>query len=203
MRLLTAILLVGLLFATTITTAQSDPTPTPNIPPVQQTLTAIPQLAATSTPAPPEALPAALAVITPDNAAAIEELRVLPGHIGGAWNVTFSPDGTLLASAGRDHAVRLWDVETGELVREFLDHTTWVIGVDFSPDGRWLVTGESGSSADDRFTVQARMQLWDVETGELLRVYEGHTGGIWSVDFSPDGQMLVSAGLKAACGCGM
>ena len=35
------------------------------------------------------------------------------------WNVTFSPDGKMLSSCGEDSGVRVWDTETGSLIRSF------------------------------------------------------------------------------------
>ena len=56
-----------------------------------------------------------------------------------------------------------------------------VNGVDVSADGRTMLTG-----SDDRL-----VRLWDVENGELLRVYEGATASVGPVAFSPDGRMAL------------
>jgi hypothetical protein len=61
------------------------------------------------------------------------------------------PDGTRLATAGRDRAVWLWDLERGEEVARLLGHTDYVWSLAFSRDGRTLASG----SGD--FTVR----LWD------------------------------------------
>ncbi|MBD2083601.1 hypothetical protein H6F52_01170 [Coleofasciculus sp. FACHB-542] len=38
------------------------------------------------------------------------------------------------------------------------------------------------------------VQLWDASSGECLKAFQGHTNGVWSVVFSPDGQILASGG---------
>ena len=55
-------------------------------------------------------------------------------------NITFSPDGRLIAGGGNDHTVRLWNAETGEPVGQPLTgHQDTVSRVAFSPDGRRLI----------------------------------------------------------------
>jgi WD40 repeat protein len=83
----------------------------------------------------------------------------------GAATAVFSPDGSRLATAGFDVA-GVWDAHTGDLV--FLaGHPGGVDSVDFSPDGRYLVTGGS----DGRFRV------WDAETGAEL--WNGMAATLW------------------------
>jgi hypothetical protein len=74
-----------------------------------------------------------------------------------------------LASGSADQTVRIWNIRTGECLKNFKEHTSWVYSVIFSPDGRTLASG----SRDET------IKLWDVKTGECLktlrseRPYEG------------------------------
>ena len=111
----------------------------------------------------------------------------LGAHQDEVNSVTFSPDGSMLASASEDNYIRLWEVSTGRYIRYFWGHTKkgsgdGVTSVVFSPDGQMLASGGRD------YTVR----LWNVATSELIRTLEEHQDVVNSVAFSPDGQMLVS-----------
>ena len=64
--------------------------------------------------------------------------------------VSFSPDGTKLASASFDKTVRLWDVKTGKVLHTFTGHSDFVYAVAFAPDGRVVRDREQGPHRADR-----------------------------------------------------
>jgi WD40 repeat protein len=95
----------------------------------------------------------------------------------------FSPDGSLLATAGVDHVARIWNPATGEQLALLEGHTNNVWGVDFSPDGRLLAT----SSTD------GTVRLWDTQGWQHVRTLSGHSNVVVTVVFSPDGTKLATA----------
>ena len=102
-------------------------------------------------------------------------------HTAGVRSVSFSPDGTLLASGASNGTIFVWDVETGEKV-ETLAGQGGIISLSFSPDSTLLAWSSFGSSS--------RVFVWDVETGERVETLAGHTDGVRSLSFSPDGSLL-------------
>lgn len=112
--------------------------------------------------------------------------------------LSFSQDGTLLAAAtagapGRADSkyIHVWRMPDGQPVARFRGHDDEVLSVEFSSDGRWLLT----ASRD------ARARLWDVSElvagGEteprFLEEFAEHTWWVWSARFSPDNRWIVTA----------
>jgi WD40 repeat protein len=102
----------------------------------------------------------------------------------GVFEVVFSPDGRLLASGGRDHVVRLWDVRTGRLVRSLTGHDAAVTALAFTSDSRRLAS--AGAEHDNT------VRVWDVRTGASLHTLTAHGDWVTSVAFAPGGMTLAS-----------
>ncbi len=97
-------------------------------------------------------------------------------------DVTFSPDGLLLASTSQELTVRLWDAKTGAARGTLEGHSTSVNVVSFSPDSKQLAS----ASAD------GTVWLWDLMTGAAQGVLKGHSDDVNAIMYSPDGQLLAS-----------
>ncbi|WP_038056903.1 WD40 repeat domain-containing protein [Thermus amyloliquefaciens] len=111
------------------------------------------------------------------------EIRV-PG--GPVYALAFRPDGRYLAVASADGGVRLLDLLApgGPEPRLLYAHKDLTLSLAFSPDGRYLASG-----GQDR-----EVRLYDLEAGLLERVYVGHTGPVYGLDFHPQTPTLATSG---------
>jgi WD40 repeat protein/DNA-binding SARP family transcriptional activator len=126
------------------------------------------------------------------------------GHTETVQAVAFSPDcgnpkntGCMALSSGLDKLVILWDVASGREIQRFVGHTAEVTQVAFSPGcdpaqsetaGRCMVLSAGGDGV---------IILWDMESGEALRRYEGHQGNILGAVFTPGGRTILSAAVDS------
>ena len=83
-----------------------------------------------------------------------ECLQTLRGHSDWVKSVSFSPDGTKVASGSA--TVKLWDVTSGACLKTLEGHSNWVTSVSFSPDGTIVASGSRDRTA----------KLWDIASGK-------------------------------------
>jgi WD40 repeat protein/predicted Ser/Thr protein kinase len=135
---------------------------------------------------------------TPLSTRPVPDMRALQGHKDMVLAVAYRPASTerdratpLLASAGMDGQIKLWDPATGTELRTLARHDGIIYNLAFRPDGRRLV-----STSADR-----TVKVWDVETGQELLTIGGPDFSVpifSGVVFSPDGRRL--AGAVGHCG---
>jgi WD40 repeat protein len=117
------------------------------------------------------------------------------GLVPWVSDVSFSPDGRLLVTAGAPNpqvpgVLRIWDPASGELVRTF--GSGYDEAVAFSPDGQLLAV-ISGEYYSGRVTDRGKnVQLWDVQSGALIRTFTTEYTGqrAKSLAFSPAGNLV-------------
>lgn len=109
----------------------------------------------------------------------LEHLR----NIRSRGRVVISPDGKQIASYDWNlHIIRIWSIETGELLRELVGHTDGVNCVCYSQDGERLASASTDKT----------IRLWDVCSGALVQTFRGHTSMVSRVKFSLDGDYIIS-----------
>ncbi len=122
------------------------------------------------------------------DAATGKRLLTLSAHIGTIRSVSFSPDGSRIATAA-DGGANVWDAVSGKLLLTLSGHTDSVFSVKFSRDGKLIATDSADGTA----------KVWDASTGANLltmpadnqRLDKRHRLG--DLAFSPDGRYLAVA----------
>jgi len=143
------------------------------------------------------------------NADTGKELKKLEGFFVSHFAV-FSPDGKKIAAAGSQRIidentalfyarVLIWDVDSGKIVQQLEGHTQRVNTVDFSHDGKTILTSSRDGTA----------RIWDTETGKELQKIEVNKGydpfspdgnRVSAAFFSPDGKTMMTAGAFSLTG---
>ncbi|KAI9666552.1 MAG: Transcription initiation factor TFIID subunit 5 [Bathelium mastoideum] len=111
--------------------------------------------------------------------------RIYAGHDGGADCLAWHPNGAYFVTGSSDKTVRMWDASRGTAVRLFTGHTAVVTAVAIAPNGKFVSSADEGGA----------IILWDLGTGRRVKRMRGHAkGGIWSLSWSVESSVLVSAG---------
>ncbi len=115
----------------------------------------------------------------------------LLGHTDAVWGLTFSPDGRLLASAGLDGMIKIWDAslqqETPLYELTLNEQDAGATALVFSPDGKKLFVS----------TNTGNIILWDTTSWQEISRIQAHEAAIWGLTLSPDGTLLASGAEDA------
>lgn len=104
------------------------------------------------------------------------------------FGMDFSPDGRWLATGGDSEGafLALWNAETGQLASTTFPgdaHADWVLDVDFSADGKFVLSSSYDKTA----------KLWEAATCRLVRTFARHHRPVWAAAMSPDRRTIVTA----------
>jgi WD40 repeat protein len=128
-----------------------------------------------------------------------QELGVIARYGYDIGSAQFSPDGAQIVTSGcekiqgsssveegalcLDAIARVWNVKARKEVAVLRGHKTWINDVEYSPDGKQIVTASSDGTA----------RVWDSVTGQLRVALYGHTDSVQNARFSPNGKQIVTA----------
>lgn len=101
-------------------------------------------------------------------------------------SVALQAQGELMATAGDDHLVRVWEMKDGKLLHRLQGHTDWVRSVSFHPSGKTLAT-----ASNDR-----RVLIWDPKAGKQIRVLVENDRAIAKIKYNPAGTTLATVGFN-------
>ncbi len=111
----------------------------------------------------------------------LAKVQELGQHSGAVGAVAFSPNGKILATGSRDQTLKLWNMETQDLIGTLAGDGSPIWSVDFSPNSSELAAG----------SYYWRILEWNLETGESYIPLQ-QDGAVWSVKISPDERLIAS-----------
>ncbi|KAG2743238.1 hypothetical protein P692DRAFT_201795091 [Suillus brevipes Sb2] len=115
-------------------------------------------------------------------------IRTFEDHEGFVQAVAVFPDRRRMVTGSLDKTLRLWDLETGVVLKKMEGHSSplWALAV--SRDGQMIASGD----------YIGKIIAWHGETGQsLIKPIKAHSNGILSIDFSPDGTVLATSAHDA------
>jgi len=129
-------------------------------------------------------LPDGFPVSPSAGAATPHKLKLQPqtGHAHAVLGLSWSPDGSCLASSSLDATIKIWDIAAGQVLATLHGHRGAVVAVAWSPDGERLASASS----------DATVGLWSATSDLPVCVLEGHASPVSAVAWQPDGRFLAS-----------
>lgn len=119
-----------------------------------------------------------------------EMIHELKGHMAGIASAAISPDGKMIVTAGRDKTVRVWNTETGDMIRSIGNTSAGMVNyVSFGPGLEMITTG----------SYEGMLKIWNMHTGAFVREIPYNMGGVEYISFSPDNTMCAIVTTGGFC----
>jgi WD40 repeat protein len=113
-----------------------------------------------------------------------QTIQELHGHRAAVYAIAFRPDGERMATASFDHTIKIWNVESGHVVRTFTGHQDKVLALAYSADGRRLASAG----------LDGMVRLWDTMSGQPIECLTSGNRCVQGIAFTPDGRRLIACG---------
>jgi WD40 repeat protein len=108
--------------------------------------------------------------------------EAVEGHQGEIYGCAYSPDGTVLVTAGWDGWLRLWETQMGTPVGGFRAANKPLASCAFSSDGKHLLSG----------SMDGMLGIWEVGTAQLVQTFVAHTRPISCILYTPDSKQFTT-----------
>jgi WD40 repeat protein len=115
-------------------------------------------------------------------------------HTDGVCRLAYAPDGSRLATLGRDRTLRVWEAATGRLLFQVREMDTDYYALAFSPDSKTLAV----AGGDPYRGGNSALRLFELSTGKEKQRLVGHTQPAYEVAFAPDGKTILSLSAEQA-----
>ncbi len=109
--------------------------------------------------------------------------KMLMAHHNSISVLAYGPD-DLLATLSDGGSIRLWNVESGKLIRVVAGYSRLIGASAFSQDGTLLFQGEASG----------KVRIWDLRKRRYIAAIQAHTGPVWVIAAHPDGKTLATTG---------
>lgn len=119
------------------------------------------------------------------------------GHKGKIKSLIVTADKKQIVTGGFDKTIKVWDIESGEIIREILGEigtgsNGMIYTTALSPDNKLLATG-GWFGKDNETEILGDIRIYDFKTGKLLTLLKAHRNVINALEFTPDSKKLLSA----------
>jgi WD40 repeat protein len=119
-------------------------------------------------------------------------IRTLKHSTSPIHSMAFSKDGKYLLSGTVNHAIDLWDLVSGEHIKNLAGHQNGRIVVAYSSDGRHAFSGSKTTAING----EAVLKYWEVPSGRYVHDFKNHSGGITAIAVNPMQDIIATAGWQ-------